>query len=100
MDKKAYEDIYMLEKDHWWFRGRREIIFDMLRRTIPGMLGVALDVGCGTGFNAQRLKGSVEKVLGLEMSSEMITFSNERAPDIEMICGKFLTVYPRVRLIS
>ncbi len=37
------------EDNHWWFRARREIVVDQLRRSLPRDDIDLLDVGCGTG---------------------------------------------------
>ena len=31
MDAKAYQQFLELERDHWWFRGRRSVYFGLLR---------------------------------------------------------------------
>lgn len=92
MEKQAYCELFEIEKEHWWFRGRRAIIFDMISREIPEKVSSALDIGCGTGFNNVLLKEKVEHVTGLEMSDEVIQFTKERAPDITIIKGVFPNV--------
>lgn len=54
MDRRVYAQLREIEKDHWWFRGRRRILLAALDR-----LGVQadsiLDVGCGAGTNLDLL---------------------------------------------
>lgn len=39
-----------LERDHWWFVGRRAVVAEVIERRIgPGVVGPVLDLGCGTG---------------------------------------------------
>ena len=32
MEEHIYEQLYALEDEHWWFRGRRAVIWALLRR--------------------------------------------------------------------
>ena len=41
------------ERDHWWYRGMREILHAMLSRHLAGKrISLALEAGCGTGYTA------------------------------------------------
>lgn len=45
----GYHDrIAAAERDHWWHRGMRALVFDLLGARV-GQRGALLDVGCGTG---------------------------------------------------
>jgi SAM-dependent methyltransferase len=50
VDAKAYRQFLELERDHWWFRGRRTVYFGLLRQALadhpPQRI---LDLGCGMG---------------------------------------------------
>jgi SAM-dependent methyltransferase len=54
MDDSLWDQIELVERDHWWSRGRREIISSVLSANLPAGARV-LDVGCGTGFILERL---------------------------------------------
>jgi SAM-dependent methyltransferase len=43
-----------LEENHWWFVGRRRIVFELIQYYIPRPARV-LDAGCGTGYTAREL---------------------------------------------
>lgn len=65
----AYEsDTIAVEDRHWWYRGRRRIVMDVVRSlSLPSGARV-LDAGCGSGRNLVELS-SVGSVTGLEPSS-------------------------------
>lgn len=94
MDKQIYQQIYDLELRHWWFQGRRRIIFDWIRRTIGPGARTVLDIGCGTGLNAELFKQLGARVTGLESSDVAIAQAKERFPELNIIRGEF----PRVIL--
>jgi 2-polyprenyl-3-methyl-5-hydroxy-6-metoxy-1,4-benzoquinol methylase len=54
MDEALWDAIAKVERKHWWFAGRREVVARMLERRLPTGASV-LDVGCGTGFVVERL---------------------------------------------
>ena len=51
MDRAAFELMAAAERDHWWFRGRREIIAAALELVVPAAGARLLDAGCGSGGN-------------------------------------------------
>lgn len=89
MDTSLYQQFYQLEKSHWWFRGRRNIITSILSSCVPDKVESALDIGCGTGFNAALLKKFAEKITGVESSDEAITFAEKVGISFPLIKGEF-----------
>ena len=55
------------ERDHWWYRARREILQRVIERRV-GRVGRLLEIGCGTGSNLQMLRG-FGNVEGIETSA-------------------------------
>jgi SAM-dependent methyltransferase len=52
VDSDLYEEFAAVERDHWWFQGRRAIVEDVLDRWLPPSSSSPrkiLDIGCGTG---------------------------------------------------
>lgn len=67
MEKRFYEEYARVQRDHWWFSGRRRIVEALLEHAVspsPGRPREILDVGCGTGANLAALSrfGRVEGV--------------------------------------
>jgi SAM-dependent methyltransferase len=48
MDHKLHETYRLIEREHWWFVGRREILFDALKKFAKPDAKI-LDVGCNSG---------------------------------------------------
>jgi SAM-dependent methyltransferase len=79
LDLGLYDTIYKIEDSHWWFVGRRAIVFDQLRRVLHGT-GVRpriLDLGCGTGRNIVTLQEFGDAV-GLDLEERALELSWER----------------------
>ena len=65
MERIVYDRMAELDERHWWYRARREILADLIRRKIPLSPGARiLEIGCGTGHNLMMLKrfGSVDGI--------------------------------------
>ena len=78
MERIVYDRMAELDERHWWYRARREILADLIRRKIPLSPGARiLEIGCGTGHNLMMLRrfGSVD---GIEIVSQRP--SNEIVP--------------------
>jgi SAM-dependent methyltransferase len=59
MDEALWNAIARVERRHWWFAGRREVVARVLERRLARGVSV-LDVGCGTGFILERLLRSFD----------------------------------------
>lgn len=77
MEDRAYQEQFEVEDHHWWFQGRRAVIWSLLRRAgINGDLRL-LDAGCGTGRNLIEF-GALGSAQGVEPSPEAIEFCRRR----------------------
>ena len=57
MERIVYDRMAELDERHWWYRARREILGDLIRRRIPLPEDARiLEVGCGTGHNLPMLQ--------------------------------------------
>ena len=77
MEDFVYQQLYDLEDGHWWFRGRRAILWAMLRRAGLPIAPRVLDAGCGTGRNLAEF-GSLGNAHGVDPSPEAIEFCRRR----------------------
>jgi SAM-dependent methyltransferase len=73
-----YEVMHAQEMSHWWFRGRRRVLIDLLRRATAGTPRPRiLDFGCGTGGNAEAL-ACVGEVTGVEPNAGALALAHAR----------------------
>jgi SAM-dependent methyltransferase len=52
MEPQAYNELYQLEPNHWWYRGMRQITEQILQPSLGTATDLRiLDAGCGAGGN-------------------------------------------------
>lgn len=83
MHEDEYQIMYAQELQHWWFRGRRRVLVDLVRRDAAGRAGSLhiLDFGCGTGGNLQSY-APFGSVFGVEPDRRAIRFAASRGRTI------------------
>lgn len=75
-----YSVMYDVEDHHWWFVGRRAIVFEQITKALDGTDGRSrqiLDIGCGTGATMDHLRAFGE-VQGIDLSELPLTFTRQR----------------------
>ena len=79
MLQQEYERMHAQEMEHWWFRGRRRVLLDLLRRVLPpaGRPRI-LDFGCGTGGNTSAF-AKLGRVIGVEPDAGAVAMARGRA---------------------
>ena len=78
MERVVYQQMAELDDRHWWYRARRRIIADLIRREVrPPANAQILELGCGTGHNLAML-GGFGHVDGLELDEEAREMSEKR----------------------
>ena len=78
MERAVYQQMAELDDRHWWYRARRQIIADLIRReALPPKNARILEIGCGTGHNLAMLAG-FGQVDGLELDDEARALSEKR----------------------
>lgn len=72
-----YRIFFNIQKQHWWFVTKKDIILDTISRhhdLQPSSM--ILDIGCGSGLMLNALE-DIGLTSGMDMSSEAIQFSKE-----------------------
>ncbi len=71
MEEEAFRLLADAERDHWWFRGRREFIRAALERLELPSSASLLDAGCGSGGNLALL-AEFGTVFGFEYQAQAL----------------------------
>lgn len=80
MDKTFEAAYHTLEETHWWFRGRRDYVFDLMR-TLDTALPL-LEVGCSGGQLLLRLRAAgFTDLQGIDVSADGIALAQARGFD-------------------
>ena len=78
MKQATYEVEAQVERDHWWFRGRRKILTRLIAELDLPAHARVLDVGCGTGANGPVLAEGGRFAVGIDASPVPLALSGER----------------------
>jgi 2-polyprenyl-3-methyl-5-hydroxy-6-metoxy-1,4-benzoquinol methylase len=78
MERIVYDRMAELDERHWWYRARRRILADLIRRRIdlPNDAKI-LEIGCGTGHNLEML-GRFGTVDAIEIDDEARSIATRR----------------------
>jgi SAM-dependent methyltransferase len=89
-----YPHLYRIEPHHWWYAGRRKILFDRILPLLSqGESIQILDAGCGTGYDIQCLtQHENADVVGLDISQDALSFCQKRGIR-QLVCGNG-TLFP------
>lgn len=78
MERAAYREMAELDQRHWWYRGRRQVLEDLIRREVRPPHGARiLEIGCGTGHNLAML-AKFGRVDAIELDEEARTVAEGR----------------------
>ena len=78
MERSAYREMEELDQRHWWYKARREVLADLIRREArPPANARVLEIGCGTGHNLEML-GQFGAVDALELDDEARAIAERR----------------------
>lgn len=77
MNTEMYRMFFNVQKKHWWFVTRKNIVLDTIDRYLEKNDDInILDIGCGTGVMLNALE-DLGKVHGMDMSDDAISFARE-----------------------
>lgn len=82
METAHYESLFVQEDDHWWFRGRRAVVWALLQEVSLPPDPAILDAGCGTGRNLLEF-GTLGHARGIEPSQDAIDFCAQRGIEVQ-----------------
>lgn len=84
MESYLYQDLYLLEDQHWWHRAKRQLVAEALKwcearqqEKFSPKENSLLDVGCGTGKNLEAFSHKLQ-TFGTDMSEEALRFCKKR----------------------
>jgi SAM-dependent methyltransferase len=77
LEDHVYQQLHELEDGHWWFRGRRAVLWSLLRRAGFAPTPRILDAGCGTGRNLAEF-GRLGPARGVDPSPQAIAYCRSR----------------------
>lgn len=77
MELGVYYRMRQIEDDHWWFKGRRDVVREVLASIPLPANSRILDVGCGTGGNLALLS-EFGLTTGVEMNPVALAIARER----------------------
>lgn len=78
MERAAYREMADLDQRHWWYRGRRQVLAELIRRDVRPPKGASiLEIGCGTGHNLEML-GRFGHVDAIELDDESRAIAQAR----------------------
>ena len=89
MQAHLYDELWNVERDHWWFVARRRIINSLIDRYGSATENIPLDIcelGCGTGGNLAPW-AEKHRIVGLDSSEKALEYARKRV-DARLECGR------------
>jgi len=83
MNPAEFANIANCERDFWWYRGMRKILFRLLDQYLAGRhIGRALEAGCGTGYTTWLLRSERHcPIVPMDISSEGLRYAQAMGVD-------------------
>lgn len=85
-DPSRYETINRFQNEHFWFRGRNELICSQLKKYFPAARTL-LEIGCGTGqvLRAIRQALPATRLCGTEIHTRGLAYARDSLPEVEFL---------------
>jgi SAM-dependent methyltransferase len=88
MEAAAYKQFLELERNHWWFRGRRHVYLGLLDHHLAGERpGRVLDLGAGVGGFLDGLSELGDHVFASDMDIESLGHCRDRGYPASLVDG-------------
>ena len=88
MDAEAYKEMIALQKEHWWFVARRDVIRSLMKMQMDeSSTSKVLEIGCGVGGNVGLLS-QWGHYCGIDMHKPAIDYCAEEFPQFEFQCTR------------
>ncbi len=85
MEKSFYKTYFEAEKNHWWFKVRRNIVLSLIEKYKIPKTAKIFDFGCGSGCTVGYLQKLGYDASGSDVSAEAIEFGLSRGiPDLSI----------------
>ena len=84
-DTELLRRLSRMERDHFWFVGRRELVRRLLGRHLGRPQTPVLDLGCGTGSMVRELRRMGRPVVGIDMLPDGIGALKAAVPDAMVV---------------
>ena len=98
MDEFLYHQFGDIDRRHWWFLARREIVLTMLRDRLPAAGASTrriLEIGCGGGGMLEPLR-EFGRVTGMDMSEDALAYCRTKVgSEVELRRGDLPDDLPR-----
>lgn len=84
---KQTKKLKELEENHFWFKARRVLILDLLKKFLLKEQKRVLDVGCGTGKTLSAICQEGLDGVGIDLQGEALFEASQSYPSIKFVQG-------------
>lgn len=74
MEKDFYKTYFRIEQENWWFKVRRNLIFDLFAKYKVSYESKIFDFGCGSGYLVGELQKMGYNAFGVDFEKEAIRY--------------------------
>ena len=78
MDEALYDEMFRLERSHWWFAARRTIVLALLSKLLPVGSRRIYDIGCGCGMMLSDLTALGYDAVGIDSDPSALEYCKNR----------------------
>jgi SAM-dependent methyltransferase len=86
MQAHLYDELWNVEREHWWFVARRQIIASLVDRYTSAAKLDICELGCGTGGNLAQWSKN-HRIVGMDASEQALEYARQRV-DVRVEYGR------------